>query len=303
MWGRFAICLFSRLKICSTFNPIFKISNRKPHQPLKTALITGAARGIGAATAREFARHGYALALLDRDGDELRKSAAQLTAETANVLPLAIDLADLAQVEDAVAQTAERFGRIDVLVNNAATRELETIREITPENWQRAVDVNLTAPAFLSKWVAPHMKTHGGAIIHVASIEAHIPKGVCAVYAATKAGLLGLTWEMANALAGDGIRVIALSPGAIDTDFGADYSGGKGRPADATLSQDLRAYSETVIPMQRWGTVEEIARTVRWLASDEASYITGTEITVDGGLRHTWMTRPLKNRIRPGEFE
>ena len=148
------------------------------------------------------------------------------------------------------------------------------------------------------------MKTHGGVIINIASVEAHIPKGVCAVYAATKAGLLGLTWEMANALAGDGIRVIALSPGAIETDFGADYSGGKDdQPADSTLYQDMRNFSEAVIPMQRWGTVEEIARTVRWLASEEASYITGTEITVDGGLRHTWMTRAIKNRIRPGEFE
>lgn len=203
-----------------------------------------------------------------------------------------------------MAQTALRWGRIDALINNAATREFETIREITPANWQRAVDVNLTAPAFLSKWSVPHMKTHGGVIIHIASVEAHIPKGVCAVYAATKAGLLGLTWEMANALAGDGIRVIALSPGAIDTEFGADLGSGEdNQPADPTLRGDIREYSETVIPMQRWGTVEEIARTVRWLASEEASYITGTEITVDGGLRHTWMTREIKNRIRPGEFE
>ena len=74
-------------------------------------------------------------------------------------------------------------------------------------------------------------------------------------------------------------------------------------PADPNLSQDMRSYSETVIPMRRWGTVEEIAQTCRWLASDEASYITGTEITVDGGLRHTWMTRVIKNRIRPGEFD
>lgn len=270
---------------------------------MKVALITGAARGIGAAIAGEFARNGYALALLDRDGDELRTTATRIDDTGAEVLPLEVDLANLDDIEEAVDGVAERWGRIDVLVNNAATRELETIREITPENWQRALDVNLTAPAFLSKWVAPHMKTHGGVIIHIASVEAHIPKGVCAVYAATKAGLLGLTWEMANALAGDGIRVIALSPGAIDTDFGADYSGGKSGPADETLSRDMRDYSETVIPLQRWGTVEEIARTVRWLASEEASYITGTEITVDGGLRHAWMTRAIKNRIRPGEFE
>lgn len=271
---------------------------------MKVALITGAARGIGAAAATEFANAGYAVAILDRDGDELRRTGSKLEQMGAKVLTLETDLSSLEQIEDAVAQTAEQFGRIDVLINNAATRELETIREITPENWQRAVDVNLTAPAFLSKWCSPHMKTHGGVIINITSVEAHIPKGVCAVYAATKAGLLGLTWEMANALASDNIRVIALSPGAIATDFGADYSGGKDdQPADPTLSKDMRDYSETVIPMQRWGTVEEVARTCRWLASDEASYITATEITVDGGLRHTWMTREIKNRIRPGEFE
>lgn len=271
---------------------------------MKVALITGAARGIGAATAKEFANAGYALSILDRDGDELKKTASLLEESGAEVLSLVADLSSLEQVEDAVKQTAERFGRIDALINNAATREFETIREITPANWKLAVDVNLTAPAFLAKWSAPHMKTHGGVIINIASVEAHIPKGVVAVYAATKAGLLGLTWEMANALAGDGIRVIALSPGAIETDFGADYSGGKeDQPADTSLSKDMRDYSETVIPMQRWGTVEEIAQTARWLASDEASYITATEITVDGGLRHTWMTREIKNRIRPGEFE
>ena len=270
---------------------------------MKVALITGAARGIGAATAKAFAEVGYAVAILDKDGDELRCAANVLKESGTEVLALETDLSSLEQIEEAVRKTAERFGRIDVLINNAATRELETIREITPENWQMAIDVNLTAPAFLSKWVVPHMRTHGGVIINIASVEAHIPKGVVAVYATTKAGLLGLTWEMANTLAGDNIRVIALSPGAIDTDFGADYSGGKeDAPADPTLSQDMRSYSETVIPMQRWGTVEEIAQTCRWLAHDEASYITGTEITVDGGLRHTWMTRAIKNRIRPGEF-
>lgn len=271
---------------------------------MKVAFITGAARGIGAATATEFANADYAVAVLDRDGEELRRTANSLKATGAEVLALEADLSSLDQIQDAVSQTADRWGRIDVLINNAATRELETIREITPENWQRAVDVNLTAPAFLSKWCSPHMKSHGGVIINITSVEAHIPKGVCPVYAATKAGLLGLTWEMASALAGDGIRVIALSPGAISTDFGADYSEGKDdRPGDPTLPQDMRNYSEAVIPMQRWGTVEEVARTCRWLASDEASYITSTEITVDGGLRHTWMTREIKNRIRPGEFQ
>ena len=271
---------------------------------MKVALITGAARGIGAATAHAFAEAGYAVSILDRDGDELNKTAAKLKESGAEVLALETDLSSLDQIEEAVTKVAARWGRIDALINNAATRELETIREITPANWQIAVDVNLTAPAFLTKWCVPHMKTHGGAIINITSVEAHVPKGVCAVYAATKAGLLGLTWEMANTLAGDGIRAIALSPGAIDTDFGADYSGGKeDQEPDTTLPQAMRNFSNSVIPMQRWGTVEEIAQTIRWLASKEASYITGTEITVDGGMRHTWMTREIKNRIRPGEFE
>lgn len=271
---------------------------------MKVALITGAARGIGAATANAFTEAGYAVAILDKDGEELKRTADRLTKTGAKVLALETDLSSLEQIKDAVEQTAERFGRIDALINNAATRELETIREISTTNWQLAMDVNLTAPAFLTKWVVPHMKDHGGAIINITSVEAHVPKGVCAVYAATKAGLLGLTWEMANTLAGDGIRAIAVSPGAIDTDFGADYSGGKeDKEPDTNLPKAMREFSNSVIPMQRWGTVEEIAQTVRWLASDEASYITGTEITVDGGMRHTWMTRAIKNRIRPGQFD
>ena len=116
---------------------------------MKVALITGAARGIGAATATAFAEAGYALAILDKDGVELRRAATQLEESGTDVLALETDLRSLEQIEEAVRQTAERFGRIDVLINNAATRALETIREITPENWQLAVDVNLTAPAFL----------------------------------------------------------------------------------------------------------------------------------------------------------
>lgn len=270
---------------------------------MKVAVITGAARGIGEAMARAFADEGYALALIDILDTELNRLADDLSAAGHQVGVFTADLANLQQLEATVGQIADRFGRIDVLVNNGAVSDLAPVQQITPEAWNRVIAVNLTAPAFLSKWVVPHMATSGrGVIINVASIEARSPKGVAAAYVAAKGGLLSLTFDSAAALIGNGIRVVALSPGAVDTDMGTSFD--RVSPIeDAELDHDIRVASEGLIPMKRWAQPEEIAKVAVWLASDGASYITGTEITADGGLSRTWMPRELKNRIVPGHFE
>ncbi|MFV1981378.1 MAG: SDR family NAD(P)-dependent oxidoreductase, partial [Rhodothermia bacterium] len=153
------------------------------------------------------------------------------------------------------------------------------------------------------KWVAPSMeKNGGGVIINITSIEATVPKGVSTAYVAAKGGLLSLTFDSAAVLAGSGIRVVALSPGAVDTGMGVAFD--RVAPVeDPSLDRDIREASEGLIPMKRWAQPEEIARVAVWLASDGASYINGTEITVDGGLSRAWMRRDLKARILPGQFE
>ncbi|MGA7303628.1 MAG: SDR family oxidoreductase [Rhodothermales bacterium] len=270
---------------------------------MKVALITGAARGIGAATARAFAQAGYAVVALDVLVDDLGRVVESIKAEGHEALGLVADLASLDKLEAAVERVAAKWGRIDVLVNNGAARDLKSIRQITPEAWNRIISTNLTAPAFLMKWVEPHMRPAGGGVmINVASVEAHIPKGVAAAYAAAKGGLLSLTYDAASALAGARIRVLAVSPGAVDTDIGR-YFDPDSESDDSELDQEIRNASEELIPMHRWAEPEEIAEVILWLAGDGASYITGTEITVDGGLIHTWMPRHLKNRIQPGQFE
>lgn len=268
---------------------------------MKVALVTGAARGIGAATARSFAREGFAVVALDVLTEELGQVIEGIRGDGHEALGVVADLAALDRLESAVERVAAKWGRIDVLVNNGAARDLQSIRQITPETWNRIIATNLTAPALLMKWVEPHMRAAGGGVmINVSSVEAHIPKGVGAAYAAAKGGLLSLTYDAAAALAGEGIRVVAVSPGAVDTEIGRNFDQ---RSTDGELDRDIRAESEDLIPMKRWAQPEEIAEVILWLSGEGASYITGTEITVDGGLAHTWMPRRLKRRILPGQFE
>lgn len=270
---------------------------------MKVALVTGAARGIGAATAWAFAREGYAVVAMDILADELGVLLAGIKGEGLDAIGLVADLTSLETLESTVERIAAKWGRVDVLVNNAAARDLHSVRQMTPEVWDRIVATNLTAPAFLTKWVEPHMRAAGGGVIvNVTSVEAGIPKGVAAAYAAAKGGLLSLTYESAAVLAGSGIRVIAVSPGAVDTKMGEDFAPNSASEDD-TLDDDIKAMSEELIPLKRWAEPEEIAAVILWLAGDGASYITGTEITVDGGLTHTWMPRSLKDRILPGQFE
>lgn len=269
---------------------------------MKVALITGAARGIGAATARVLARAGFSVVALDLLAEDLRGVVEEIKKEGGEASGLVADLASLDTLESTVERVAAKWGRVDVLVNNAAARELRSIRQITPETWNRIIATNLTAPAFLMKWVEPQMRAAGGGVIvNVASVEAHIPKGVAPAYAAAKGGLLSLTYDAAAAVAGDGIRVVAVSPGAVDTELGRNFDSDSSSGGD--LDRDVRLASEEVIPMKRWAEPEEIAQVILWLTGDGASYVTGTEITVDGGLGHTWMSRGLKNRMLPGEFQ
>jgi 3-oxoacyl-[acyl-carrier protein] reductase len=259
----------------------------------RVAFITGAAGGIGAETARVFAAQNYDLALLDCDGDGLENLQNRL-GDDARVLPLRGDLSDLEWCERAVETAAQTFGQIDVLVNLAAWREITTMTQISMESWQRTLDICLTAPAFLARWCATHM-TAGSAIINISSLNARQSAGLAPAYVAAKGGLESLTHELAALYGPRGVRVVGLALGAIDTALSGDY-------AKANEEDALRTFAENMIPLRRYGTASEAARAIAWLASPEASYLTGTTIEMNGGWAHHHLPHDLKHEQFPGEF-
>jgi 3-oxoacyl-[acyl-carrier protein] reductase len=263
------------------------------------ALVTGAARGIGRATAVELARRGYDVALVDIRKDEVEQAAADAARLGGETLVLPVDLADLDAARDAIDRTAAKWPRLDLLVNNAAWRELTTMRQITPDSWDQTLRICLTAPAFLARWAAEVMERRGrGVILNVSSIMAASAAGTSPAYIAAKGGLEALTYELAALYGRAGIRVVGVAPGAVDTDMSRDQRDQDG----ASVTAELRAWTEDLIPAGRWASPEDIARAIAMIASDDAGYLAGTIVTVDGGLLRSFLPHSLKRRIDPGQF-
>lgn len=265
----------------------------------RVAFVTGAAGGIGRATTNELGRRGYAVAMLDSQADRLAAAANEMRAAGIEVLPHCGDLANLAFAESALQETAKCWGRLDLLVNNAAWRELVTMRHVSVESWDRTLRVCLTAPAFLARWAARIMEPQqSGVIINVSSIRSFQPDGLAAAYAAAKGGLDALTYDLAALYGRAGIRVVAVNPGAVDTALSQDYTD----PAGASVTEALRRSSEDHIPLGRWARAEEIARLIAALAGDDATYVTGTTIVADGGWTRNGTPHSTKARVAPEEF-
>ncbi len=254
---------------------------------MKVALITGAGRGIGLATARRFRAEGWRVALLDIDTALLDAALAALAAP-ADTMALPCDVGDPAEVAEAVRRVARHFGRLDALVNNAGIAVFKPLLDTTAEDWQRTLAVNLGGPFFATQAAAPLMaEGGGGAVVNITSISGLRASTLRVAYGTSKAALAHLTKQQAVELAALGIRVNAVAPGPVDTAM-----------AKAVHTAEIRRDYHDHIPLDRYGLESELAEAIFFLCSDRASYITGQVIAVDGGFDGTGIGLPTLRAAR-----
>jgi NAD(P)-dependent dehydrogenase (short-subunit alcohol dehydrogenase family) len=240
----------------------------------KVAVITGGARGIGAVTAEAFYRAGAKVALIDLNGEECESRARFMDSNGNSVMALQADVADETQVKDAVNQIVEIFQRIDILVNNAGILHHVPIEEKTVDDFERIVKVNLTGAFIMCKAIVPFMKKQGGGkIVNISTLGARTGRpGVALDYAASKAGIIGLTQTLAKEAGPDGIYVNAIAPGPILTELTKQV------PKEVFATWNVgRAVNKDGLP-------EDVANAVMFLASEMADWITGVTLDVNGGI-------------------
>ena len=241
----------------------------------KVALVTGASRGIGRAVAITLARGGARLALNYAANEAAAAEALRLVEEAG--APKArlhrFDVADPAACAEAVEAVMGEWGGLDVLVNNAGISRDQTIALVKDEEWKRQIEVNLTGAFNLIRAVSrPMLKKRAGAIVNLTSVVGEMGNRGQAAYAATKAGIIGLTKSVARDLASRGIRVNAVAPGYVETDM------------TQALPEAARSKLKEMIPLGRMGTAQDVADAVAFLASEQASYVTGEVLRVNGGM-------------------
>jgi len=256
----------------------------------KVALITGAASGIGAATARLFGQEGASVVLADMQDELGRKVADEITAAGGAAHYVHADVSASEDVAGMMQSAVDRFGRLDILYNNAGLARGGSITEIAEDDWDLVIDVDLKSIYLGCKYAIPRMRDHGGAIISTASVAGLRGSPGLHAYGAAKAGVINLTRSIAAEAGQYGIRVNCVCPGIISTPIWRQLGE---LPAEARAEM-LRRMGEGVL-LGRVGQPEEVAKVILFLASEEASYITGAAIVVDGGL--TAANRPRQGMI------
>jgi 3-oxoacyl-[acyl-carrier protein] reductase len=239
----------------------------------KVALVTGASQGIGRTTSLSLAEAGAKVAIAARNTEKLASLAAEITVAGGEALVVPMDVADPAQVKTGFQQLLAKFGKLDILVNNAAiTRDTLALR-MKLEDWDAVLRTNLTgAHLCIQQALGAMLKQRAGRIINITSVVAQTGNAGQANYVASKAGLIGLTRAIAVEVASRSITVNAIAPGFIAT------------PMTDPLSQEIKDKMKSMIPLGRFGTDREVAAAIVFLASDEAGYITGQVLDVNGGL-------------------
>jgi 3-oxoacyl-[acyl-carrier protein] reductase len=238
-------------------------------EPVRVAVVTGGAGGLGSAACRRLARDGLAVAVADLDTD----GAVELAAELPDAVGLGVDVTSPDSADSLVAAALERWGRIDVLVNNAGVPGPSMpVQELPLDAWRRVIDTNLTGTFHMTRAVLPHMLGRAeGRIVNVASIVGKEGNPQLAAYSASKGGVIAFTKAVAKEVAESGVLVNALAPAAIDAGFAA------------RATEEQRARYVSWIPMGRMGTAEEFAALVSWVASPECSFSTGAVFDLSGG--------------------
>lgn len=240
----------------------------------RVAVVTGASRGLGKAIAASLSSAGARIALVARDLEALHETAGNLRAAGGEAEVFEADVTDEAQVRRIEAAILARFGHVDILVNNAGMNIRKHVEEFPLDEWERVLRTNLTSAFLMCRSFIPQMKGSGyGRIINLTSTMSHVSMPARAAYSASKFGLLGLTKALALEVAGEGISVVAVSPGPFATEMN--------RPLMEDAEMNRRFTSK--IPIGRWGNPEEVGALVRYLCLPEAGFITGTDILIDGG--------------------
>ena len=245
----------------------------------KVAAVSGGASGIGEATVRRFVTEGAKVVFADRDVERGKRVAGEITASGGDAVFVEAHVQREAEALAFVRHATQRFGRLDVLVNNAGVRLYHTVEDASSESWDEILGVNLKGYAFCAKAAIPLMRgAGGGSIVNVASVRSVTSIGKKTQYDTTKAAVAGLTRGMAADHAADGIRVNAVGPGPIYTPFHEKRNQSIGRTFDQYRDDAAKGTL-----LRRHGTPEEVAACILFLASDDASYVTGTLLFVDGG--------------------
>ncbi len=244
----------------------------------RVAVITGAGAGIGRFSAIEFAKAGAAVVVADINAAGAEETAGMIAVQGGTALAVETDVSQPQSVERLVARAIERFSRVNVLFNNAAIQVNKTIEDTTFEEWNREIAVNLGGVFLCSKYLLPRLRETRGNIINMSSVNGFFVEPFCAGYCATKAAIIGLTKAMAIDHGKEGIRVNCICPGYIDAGLAEGYFQAQPDPAAA------RAAAGKLHALWRIGRPEEVGRVAVFLASDEASFVTGASIVVDGGF-------------------